>query len=404
MKINIDKFKQVIVYSLLFLAAMNFFAKFFYFAFASLIIILIIQRKLLVNFTCLIYTALGVLMAVYNADEGFMSMLKCLAYVALFLVGYNLMVVKAAKKSVLFEYSHDEIQNNAYLLLVMIAGGSFTHYALNFIFNFDKFLTRNTIDIWSGEIMAATGQSALACLMLGLAVAMIFLPPNKLCRVLGIASVIVIFGYNLVLAGRTLIVISAVLVIVSLVFMRSALKTPLAHFKLFVGIAVAVLVISSIFIFNIGGIQEYIFESNLFERFDVFDSQVFDTDRSNGKLSYIKNMLVYPFGGLNMRSQFGYAHDLLLDGYDEYGIFGLIFLIMILVTGLRELYKLLRYTTYSSKLKLALLCIYTAVLLEFCVEPILAGMPWLFSCYCLINGCITGMNLSYFRKQAEMQR
>lgn len=403
MKINIDKFRQVVTYCLLFLAAMNFFAKFFYFAFASLILILIIQRKLLVNYTCLIYLALGVIMAVYNFDEGVMSMLKCLAYVALYLVGYNFMIVKSGRHSVLFEYSQNDVEKSGYLLLVMISAGSFTHYALNFIFNFDKVLTRNTFDIWSGEVMAATGQSTLACLMVGLAVAMIFIPPKKICRVIAIICLVIILAYNLILAGRTLIFITAILILLSIIYMHFALKTPLAKFKLLIGIAVAVLAVVFVFTFNIGDIRDYVFESNLLERFNVFNSEIFDTDRSNVKLSFIMNFWKYPFGGLHMRDEFGYAHDLLLDGYDEYGIFSLILLIAILITGIVELYKLVRYTDYSFTFKLALICIYVSILLEFCVEPILAGMPWLFSCYCLINGCITAMNLSYSRRKMEIQ-
>ena len=38
-----------------------------------------------------------------------------------------------------------------------------------------------------------------------------------------------------------------------------------------------------------------------------------------------------------------------------------------------------------------------AILLEFLMEPILAGMQWLFACYCLINGCVVGMHMSYRR-------
>ena len=106
----------------------------------------------------------------------------------------------------------------------------------------------------------------------------------------------------------------------------------------------------------------------------------------------------YPFGGLNMRRKYGYAHDLLLDGYDEYGLLALILMIVILVAGIVQLYKVLRCDTISKELKLTLLLIYVAVLLEFTVEPILEGMPWLFSCYCLINGCMSSLNWSCYRQ------
>ena len=105
-----------------------------------------------------------------------------------------------------------------------------------------------------------------------------------------------------------------------------------------------------------------------------------------------------------MRARFGYAHDLLLDAYDEYGVVAFLLLVAILIQGGLQVYRLLRYSNYSGGFKLALLLIYVAILLEFWVEPILAGMQWLFACYCLINGCVTGMNLSERRyRKRSMQ-
>ena len=98
-----------------------------------------------------------------------------------------------------------------------------------------------------------------------------------------------------------------------------------------------------------------------------------------------------------MRSQYGYAHDLLLDGYDEYGILGLLMLLGILASGVRALYRLMIRTDYAKENKLAFLCVNCAVWLVFYVEPILPGMQWLFACYALMNGIMDAMNLTHFR-------
>ena len=105
-----------------------------------------------------------------------------------------------------------------------------------------------------------------------------------------------------------------------------------------------------------------------------------------------------------MRARYSFAHDLLLDAYDEYGVIVFLLLIVILIVGVAHLYRLLRRTGYGESIKLATLLISCAVLLEFTVEPILAGIPWLFSCYCLINGCVTGMNITHTRNKKETDK
>lgn len=403
MKVEIDKIKQILIYAMLFFASMNFAAKFFYFAFASLIIIMLFQRKLMANATTLVYLALGGLMALYNSPEGVLSMIRCFAYVALYIVGINMTTVRADKRALMFDYEHNEVEKIGYTVIAVVSAGSFTHYFLNFITNISGITGRNTTDIWSGETMAATGQSTLACLMLGFSVSIILLSTSKWVRFIGIASVFIMLWYNLVLAGRTMIVILLVLFVVGILYTRKALDNSLERLKLLIGISSVVLFVSLIFAFNIGGLRDMMFSSNLFGRFESsFASLTEDALRATGKLSFLGDFFKYPFGGLNMRDKYGYAHDLLLDGYDEYGLFGLILLVAILVLGIVEVYKLLSRTTYHHAFKLGVLLIYIAMLLQFLVEPILAGMPWLFTCFSLINGVVAGMNMSYSRNESEL--
>lgn len=403
MKVDIDKIKQIFVYAMLFFASMNFSAKFFYFAFASLIIVMVFQRKLMANATTLVYLALGGLMAIYNSSEGVLSMIRCFAAGAFYIVGINMTTVRVARRSLMFGYDFKEVENTGYTALAVISAGSFTHYFLNFITNISGITGRNTIDIWSGQTMAATGQATLACLMLGFAVSMIFMPSKKISRVFGVAAILVMLWYNLVLAGRTMIVILIILFVIGIFYTRKALENSLERMKLFIGFSSVILVVFLLFAFNAGGIRDMMFKSNLFGRFESsFASLTEDALRATGKMSFLSNFYKYPFGGLNMRDEYGYAHDLLLDGYDEYGIFGFILLVAILVLGIVELYKLMSRTSYKHSFKIALLLIYVAMLLQFLVEPILAGMPWLFACFSLINGTVAGMNMSYSRNKAEI--
>lgn len=384
------------MFGLLFLAAMNFQAKFFYFVLASLLFLCIIQRKLLVISDSLAYLLLGVLMAIYDYSGGALALMRCVAWAAFYWVGFNLAAVKITRQENRPDCDPAFAEKNGYTLLVVVSFGSFAHYILNFLYNYNDQVGRNTKDIWTGEVMAATGQAALACIMCGLAVALLFAPPKPISRVIGVLCIVGLMAYNLVLACRTLLVIVLILLIVGVLYRAKTMDNAYKRFKLWIGVLLVFLILMTLFAMNIFGIQDYVMNSNLFDRFGDSPSGVLEeSGRLESKLQFIMNGFRYPFGGLHLRDQFGYAHDLWLDGYDEYGIFGFVLIVAITIMGIKELVKLIRRTTYSRTFKLTVMCVYVAILLEFCVEPILAGMSWLFACFCLINGCITGMNTIY---------
>lgn len=393
-KISVGKMKNVIVLCMLFLAAMNFAAKFFYFAFFSLFCVMLIQRNLMVNGSTIVYLLLGTLMAVYNTSEGVLSMIRCMSCVALYLVGYNMVLNKTTRTGGIISGDLVFSEKQGSMLLITVAVGSFLHYILNFVYNYNNLLGRNTNDIWSGEMMAATGQATLAYLMLGLTVAAVFLPRKKVHRWMGAICIIGMFAYNMVLAVRTMIVILLVLLFVAWIYTSHVLKKSYEKVKFNVGVCLTVLVGCLTLFFAWGLVDEFILKSNLFER--IIETSMWDTGgRENAKLAYIRNAFKYPLGGMHLREQYGYAHDLLLDGFDEYGMIGFALLLIIVVLGIVELYKFIRRTSYSKEVKLSFLCVYIAILLVFSVEPILVGMQWLFSCFCMINGAVTAMNISY---------
>ena len=386
--------QNIFIYVLLFLCSMNFQAKFHYFVYALFIILIISQKNyLFINNKSLVYLALCVLMSLYSAKEGLLSMLRCFSSFMMYVVGFNLTVKND-------QFINEEKESGfsgeyfVYTLIVLISVGSFSHYMLNAITNFGVEIGRNTIDVWSGEIMAATGQSCLACLMLGLSIAIIFKPLKKYQKNLGFACIFVALAYNFVLSGRLIIAVLFVLIFVCLIYISKVEKSVSKKVSLAIKVMAFAFAIWLVFLLNIGGIQDFLMESNFVERFtevlDFWDN----SDRNNAKLQFILNGWKHPFGGLHLRMEYGYAHDLLLDGYDEFGFGGFILLLGVLLNGLYSFYKLLMSSRYSHEFKLVLLCVYVSILIVFCIEPILAGTAWLFTLFCFINGCMDGMRNS----------
>lgn len=387
--------KELIVFVLLFLAAMNFGAKFFYFVILSFLIVFVKRGRIEFNTVSILYLLLCTVMGVYNFKGGLMHVLRCFAPFCFYLVGLNL--ISDVPTAIPDSQKVDYVQKKGYAILTVISLGAFVHYALNFLYNIGNSVGRNTNDIWTGSRMAATGQNALICLMLGLSCALLFLPPKKWHRWGGVASLLLMLAYNMVLSCRTMLVMLGILLLIGVMYPKknttygTQLLENLTRLIIICGIAFVV------YKFNIGGIQRLIRESTLFSRFEGSFTYLVDIEsRVHTKMRFLTQLVDYPFGDCHIRSMYGYAHDLLLDAYDEYGMLVFCMLCCILIIGMVQLFSLLRRTGYTESFMLMLLLIYCAILLEFAVEPILVGMPWLFSCYCLINGCVTGMNRIFF--------
>ena len=228
-------------------------------------------------------------------------------------------------------------------------------------------------------MQAATGQTALACLMIGLSISMLLMPRKKYSRLIGIFAILGILVYNVILAGRTVIVISLIALTLGFIFTVKATKQIDKKVKLFGWIIFFLILVFLIWNFNVGGIKDTFKDSNLYLRFfGTGADNLEESGRLERKTLFLKNMLDYPFGGLYLRDKYGYAHDLLLDGYDEYGFSVLILLIIILFNGIKNLLRFCKNSQIRLFVRTSFFCVYISVLLEFCVEPIFSGMQWLF--------------------------
>lgn len=384
----------IIIIILLFGAAMNFQAKFFYFAFSLLIVTCIFKKKISYNNMVFIYGAIGVLMGLYNVPNGIMAVIRCFAFLVCYLVGYNVMFLKSEGAEELKKIIHNQ-EKKLKLFVATLAIGSFSHLMLNWINNRGVNLGRNTIDIWSGEILSATGQAAIGCLMVGFSSGMILYPVKEKERLVGMSFTILLLGYNLILGGRTLIIMYILILGVDFAFILVNEREKNKIWKIIFITFLLIFILSIVYLYDIGGIKNVIVSSNLYKRFlgDKVDIELLESTRSILRQGHLKNMFKYPFGGNHSRREYGYAHDLLLDAYDEYGILVFGLLLIVLMSALKNLYKILRDNYYSMSFKINLISIYMALLIQFCLEPIFAGMPWLFVCFCFLNGCIARQNM-----------
>jgi flagellar biosynthesis protein FliQ len=99
---------------------------------------------------------------------------------------------------------------------------------------------------------------------------------------------------------------------------------------------------------------------------------------------------------VHFRNETGYAHDILFDTYDEAGILALVAIVGYLAVSFTHMVRTVMDKSLSFVFRNMVLCMYVIVYLEFMVEPILQGMPWIFAVFCLIDGYV-GRILRYNR-------
>ena len=398
------KFLHIILF-LIALAAMNVINGYYYFVFIAFGFFCITpMRKIqidVLSVSCLLVLALSILLTSPETTASVFGVFKPFTYLLCYIMGMSLLNNED-------EYlEKNNFSKFFYALVAVIAIGSFAHYFLNWTINWSigapapsADITRNTIDFWTRSTVSATGQAALACLALALAVACLFCDSGKPAKFAAGVAIVIVFAYNLILSGRTLFVLLFILVLIAFLHrMKMEKKGKLKQVLLIVLVIAAVILL---FRLDFLGVRSYFEQSPLYERFFVEESSTGLTEDSRGerKLFYLQNMLDYPGGGAKMHDQVGYAHDIFLDTYDHYSVFALLAMIVFLANTVVHFVRCITDKTLPFVLRQIVLCVYMAVYLEFMVEPILMGMPWLFACFCLIDGYLSRILMS----QKELQQ
>ena len=372
---------QLLVLSCFFLSNMNvgnLYAYFFFAAFAVAIVANI--RRLVIDhwFIVLMLFSTCYLIFCPNVTTSMTTILKQFNYPMCYLLGLNFI---AETKG--FSDEQKEYQRQA--AFVLPALGAFAHYILNMVTNFDSLL-RNTVDVWTGEMMPATGQVCLAILAVGVFAAWLFSETKRWVKILSAVGIFLALLYNFILAGRTLLLLLVLVLTVAFVY---AMAT--SRFKrkgaIIAATLIALTLVLTAYLQNWFGVREWILGSNLSTRFDVMSFG--DDTRMENKRQYILHMLDYPLGGTHLRQAVGgYAHELFLDAYSDAGFIAYLLLVSFTVAAVLLLIKLLKQPTVSHSFKLLALCVYVTLLAVFFLEPILQSVPWMFCTFCFYSGIL----------------
>jgi len=211
----------------------------------------------------------------------------------------------------------------------------------------------------------------------------------------------VVLMYNLVLSTRTLFLMILFVALVAVIYMVvAANRTEKKFFALLAVLTVTIFLVFG-YQYNLFNMQDYFQESEFYSRFFSDGSQKISEDgRMDARQKFLKYMLYFLWGGGNIRRYTGsYAHDLVLDLYDDAGVLALIASVLLVFGSLRVLIRILKNHSIEFETRMMILCVFTALYMEFMVEPIFAGMPDLLMMFCFLYGVLVRMdkNLLYLQ-------
>lgn len=374
---------------LMILCSMDFIRLNYYWIFiAFLLLIVIYHGKLYVDANLGVLLLFSFSMLIFNStyQQSITNMLKPFVFPIAYCIGYNVVFVPSSSNSKL-----DISERNVERAVFLVSIGSMTHFALNAYIN-NSANSRNVIDFWSRSASSATGQAALASIMIGVVVAFLLSNSNKKKKVVALVSLALIVIYNLVLAGRTIFVV--LLIVFAFAFIYKAINEKKKIFKL--TLIVIALCVAVFFLYenDVLGIKTTVELSNFYDRFVSGDitTELNEDSRFEHKLEYAKHMLGYPFGGGNIRALLNFsAHDLYLDTYDESGVFAFLFIVIYIVSSIARIVRCMRNKNISFQVRMLLACVYLSINIIFWLEPIIRGMHWLLTSYCFVDGAVTRM-------------
>lgn len=391
-RIKLRDLLNMLVVIFLFLTFLNYITRNYYWMFMAFALFLITPKRVIVwNSSTLSLFVLGLTMLTFGMGSigTITGFLKPFVFFMAYVLGSG-MTPKSADHQQKMQF----ITNTIYLCTL----GFFAHYVLNFLTNLGS-LERNTIDIWTKSVLSATGQASLATMGCAVIGSILFSERSVRQKVVAVVFAILIVSYNLILAGRTLLYMLALSILIAYLYTSVARKKNIINILLTVGIIAALIVFA--YNMNMFNIRTMIETSNLYQRMLSKNGLGIAGDlRFDYKLFYLKRLLDYPFGGNHIRAEcLHYAHDLYLDSYDEYGVVALVAIVFYILSSLIRLAKFLRNPNAHFHVKLLVLCTSALLNIQFWLEPIMDGMPFLFVAYCMVDGALSRYLISQSRNK-----
>lgn len=247
-------------------------------------------------------------------------------------------------------------------------------------------------DFWSGIEKTATLQGTYFTLSSSLLFIAILLMRDKSItkKIYSIILFMCFFSsiyFSFILGNRTLVITSLIIFILNVkTYLLLNIKDILLNLKIIFSVVFIGCLLYILFAVNYLGIKDFVINSNFYSRLN--ESSLVDDPRFDAFGKAINQMFIYPLGGYKMDLGLSYAHNLWFDVLFATGIIPFFILVLISIRNINNV-LLIIFRSKDTHFALLLLSLLLGYLLNFMVEPILEGAPYLFLSYCLFVGMIT---------------
>ena len=235
---------------------------------------------------------------------------------------------------------------------------------------------------WTGESMATTLAGLLSAVVIGYFFYAMVCQPLKRKKLYAVASMALTIMLNMETATRTPIILFAVNIIVMTGIYLADQKGKKAVWT-FLAIMAAFFILIIAVIRNAFGIWTLIIDSPIFTR---FVEEGMNTSRMDIAMQHFRHMLDYPWGGEKIRDIVGAnAHNFLQQGYDYYGVFAAVPLLVLSISFVIAMVTLIK-TRGKNRIDYLLISMYLTMLMQALLEPVFTGYPCFMFSLLLIHG------------------
>ncbi len=262
--------------------------------------------------------------------------------------------------------------------------------------------TRFAFDFWDGFMMNAP---LMGVYFTGFSTLLIYNIFHLSIKKHWYLKLIQLFGMGLtvyfiiLLANRTYFIVT-ILVFIIMFFIASAIN----RFKVLYPTLIVVVLIGIIYYgyqFNVFNVQTTLEATRWYRRIILtMENGILSDGRFKVYPLIREQLFLYPAGGYQLDlGGLHYAHNLWLDILHAVGTYG--FFPFLGYTAL-IIYTLIRlsFSYYVPKgIKVLVISVYIGYFLNFSVEPILEGVPYIFFLFCLINGA----TYQYYKVRVHMK-
>lgn len=374
-------FAEALALLFVFAASANLFAKYFLLTFLAFVVTLVFRGgSIEADKSAAVLIAFSfVCFAVefwQNAEP--VKALKLFVFPAAYLAGLNM-----------FSGGRYDKAKKLTLLLVAVCAGNLLHIALNLSLGSfaDIAQSRNIADFWTGEAMSATMHATLFCVSTGVCISVLCSDVKLPAKLAALFVLLFMLITDLVLACRTPVFAGIIIGIAAAIYMRGG-ATKKCRMTTLILLASAFALMFFLYCADAFGIKRAVLNSNLFTRLAGINGLGLKDSRLGIRLAYLPDILARPFGGSYFMQKYGYAHDLLLDLWDKYGVLPAALIAVYIIISVRRSFAVLRDAKLPFLTRQLVLCVNLSMLIEFFIEPVIYGIPWLLSTFCLVDGAV----------------